>query len=117
VLADLPGMRLHWMDLGLANTVEGFSDLNFARVRATERYLSHSCDEVFVVVDIARACTNASILDIMRRCRDDQPRRIICTKSEVSAAGPEMGRCLLTCLLRTYRLKSLPVEILHMLIE
>ncbi|KAI3192488.1 hypothetical protein CBS147311_9154 [Penicillium roqueforti] len=66
VLADLPG----------------FSDLNFARVRATERYLSHSCDEVFVVMDISRACTNASVQDIMRRCRDDQPRRIICTKSE-----------------------------------
>ncbi|KAJ5547669.1 hypothetical protein N7513_004903 [Penicillium frequentans] len=66
VLADLPG----------------FSDLNFARVRATERYLSHSCDEVFVVVDIGRACTNPSIQDILRRCKDGQPRRIICTKSE-----------------------------------
>ncbi|KAJ5650938.1 uncharacterized protein N7484_004661 [Penicillium longicatenatum] len=71
VLADLPG----------------FSDLNFARVQATERYLSHGCDEVFVVVDIDRACTNPSIQDIMRRCRDDQPRRIICTKSE--AISPE----------------------------
>ncbi|KAJ5292390.1 uncharacterized protein N7443_008343 [Penicillium atrosanguineum] len=66
VLADLPG----------------FSDLNFARVRATERYLSHSCDEVFVVADIARACTNASVQDILRRCKPDQPKRIICTKSE-----------------------------------
>ncbi|KAJ5212368.1 uncharacterized protein N7498_004014 [Penicillium cinerascens] len=67
VLADLPG----------------FSDLNFARIRATERYLSHSCDEVFVVADIARACTNASVRDILRRCKPNQPKRIICTKSEV----------------------------------
>ncbi|KAH8690053.1 hypothetical protein BGW36DRAFT_364783 [Talaromyces proteolyticus] len=71
ILADLPGL----------------SDLNFARVRATERYLAHSCDEVFVVVDIARVCTDLSIQDIMRRCRNGQPRRIICTKSE--AISPE----------------------------
>lgn len=64
----------------------GFSDLNFARVRATERYLAHSCDEVFVVADISRACTNPSIQDVMRRCRDDQPRRVILSKSEVLKA-------------------------------
>ncbi|KAJ5950769.1 uncharacterized protein N7479_009182 [Penicillium vulpinum] len=67
ILADLPG----------------FSDLNFARVRATERYLAHSCDEVFVVADIARASTNPSIQDVMRRCRPSQPRRVILSKSEV----------------------------------
>ncbi|KAJ5567903.1 hypothetical protein N7450_010389 [Penicillium hetheringtonii] len=66
ILADLPG----------------FSDLNYARVRATDRYLSHSCDEVFVVADIARACTNESVENILGRCKPDQPKRIICTKSE-----------------------------------
>ncbi|KGO42065.1 hypothetical protein PEX1_069780 [Penicillium expansum] len=75
ILADLPG----------------FSDLNFARVRATERYLAHSCDEVFVVADISRACTNPSIQDVMRRCRDDQPRRVILSKSEV-ISPEESGR-------------------------
>ncbi|KAI9042030.1 uncharacterized protein KD926_006154 [Aspergillus affinis] len=35
ILADLPGFR----------------DLNYARVRATERYLRHSCDEVFIDVN------------------------------------------------------------------
>ncbi|CAI7660451.1 unnamed protein product [Penicillium crustosum] len=66
VLTDLPGLR----------------DLNFARVRATERYLAHQCDEVFIVANISRAGTDESVGDIMRRCRQDQPRRIICTNSE-----------------------------------
>ncbi|CAI7666524.1 unnamed protein product [Penicillium discolor] len=66
VLTDLPGLR----------------DLNFARVRATERYLAHQCDEVFIVANISRAGTDESVGDIMRRCRRDQPRRIICTNSE-----------------------------------
>ncbi|KAJ5209115.1 hypothetical protein N7449_003494 [Penicillium cf. viridicatum] len=66
VLTDLPGLR----------------DLNFARVRATERYLAHQCDEVFIVANISRAGTDESVGDIMRRCRQNQPRRIICTNSE-----------------------------------
>ncbi|OQE20840.1 hypothetical protein PENFLA_c015G08880 [Penicillium flavigenum] len=66
VLTDLPGLR----------------DLNFARVRATERYLAHQCDEVFIVANISRARTDESVGDIMRRCRQSQPRRIICTNSE-----------------------------------
>ncbi|KAJ5295831.1 hypothetical protein N7508_010652 [Penicillium antarcticum] len=66
VLTDLPGLR----------------DLNFARVRATERYLAHQCDEVFIVANISRAGTDESVGDIIRRCRQNQPRRIICTNSE-----------------------------------
>ncbi|GLA14395.1 hypothetical protein AnigIFM62618_000774 [Aspergillus niger] len=66
VLADLPGFR----------------DLNYARVRATERYLRHSCDEVFIVTNIMRCTTDQSIGDIIRRCARDQPIRIVCTRSE-----------------------------------
>ncbi|RAK74660.1 uncharacterized protein BO72DRAFT_488077 [Aspergillus fijiensis CBS 313.89] len=66
VLADLPGFR----------------DLNYARVRATERYLRHSCDEVFVVSSILRCTTDQSIGDIIQRCARDQPIRIVCTRSE-----------------------------------
>ncbi|KAL1980018.1 hypothetical protein VTN96DRAFT_4795 [Rasamsonia emersonii] len=66
ILADLPGFR----------------DLNFARVRATERYLRHSCDEVFIVTKISRCITDQSIPDIIRRCDSDQRLRIVCTRSE-----------------------------------
>ncbi|KAL4972993.1 hypothetical protein BDW66DRAFT_143057 [Aspergillus desertorum] len=66
VLADLPG----------------FGDLNYARIRATERYLRHSCDEVFIVSTITRCTTDQSIGDIIRRCVQDQPIQIVCTRSE-----------------------------------
>ncbi|GIJ92098.1 hypothetical protein Asppvi_011073 [Aspergillus pseudoviridinutans] len=66
VLADLPGFR----------------DLNYARERATERYLRHSCDEVFIVSTIIRCTTDQSIGDIIRRCAQGQPIRIVCTRSE-----------------------------------
>ncbi|KAL4891702.1 hypothetical protein BDV59DRAFT_181582 [Aspergillus ambiguus] len=66
VLADLPGLR----------------DFNYARVRATEKYLSHSCDEVFIVTNISRCVSDQSIQDIMNRCRKGQPRLIICTRSD-----------------------------------
>ncbi|KAJ5711184.1 hypothetical protein N7488_005340 [Penicillium malachiteum] len=66
VVADLPGFR----------------DMNFARVRATERYLKHNCDEVFIVADISRVHTGDSVHNILKRCKDDQPRRIVCTRSE-----------------------------------
>ncbi|KAJ5557173.1 hypothetical protein N7494_001088 [Penicillium frequentans] len=54
VIADLPGFR----------------DLNYARVRATNKYLSHSCDEIFIVSSIARCCSDQSIPDIKGRCAD-----------------------------------------------
>ncbi|KAL3473665.1 hypothetical protein BJX99DRAFT_248747 [Aspergillus californicus] len=66
ILADLPGFR----------------DLNYARVRATERYLRHSCNEVFIVSTIFRCTTDRSIGDIIRRCVQGQPTRIVCTRSE-----------------------------------
>ncbi|KAL4778791.1 hypothetical protein BJX76DRAFT_352331 [Aspergillus varians] len=67
VLADLPGFR----------------DLNYARVRATERYLRHSCDELVIVSMITRAITDQSIADIIRhRCRPRQPIQIAFTRSE-----------------------------------
>ncbi|KAJ5421592.1 hypothetical protein N7491_010037 [Penicillium cf. griseofulvum] len=68
--------------LAADNPEGGLRDLNFARVRATERYLAHQCDEVFIVANISRAGTDESVGDIMRRCRQNQPRRIICTNSE-----------------------------------
>lgn len=91
--------------------------MNFARVRATERYLSHSCDEVFVVADIARACTNASVQEILRRCKPNQPKRIICTKSEVLVVVAHAVRWLLISLLRPFQLKNLLVVIVRMLFE
>ncbi|KAJ5560360.1 hypothetical protein N7513_002759 [Penicillium frequentans] len=65
VVADLPGFR----------------DMNYARVRATEKYLSRNCDEVFIVSNIARCLSDQSIPDIMRRCRT-KPWHIVCTKSD-----------------------------------
>ncbi|KAL4951692.1 hypothetical protein BDW69DRAFT_196266 [Aspergillus filifer] len=66
VLADLPGFR----------------DLNYARERATEKYLRDTCDEVFVVSPISRCRTDPSIREIIDRLPRDQPRRIVCTMSE-----------------------------------
>ncbi|KAE8380157.1 hypothetical protein BDV26DRAFT_258086 [Aspergillus bertholletiae] len=66
VLADLPGFR----------------DMNFARVRATERYLRNSCHEVFVVTAISRCVSDQSIEEIKGRCVQGQPLRIVCTRSE-----------------------------------
>ncbi|KAL2813782.1 hypothetical protein BDW59DRAFT_178151 [Aspergillus cavernicola] len=71
ILADLPG----------------FGDLNYARVRATEWYLRHSCDEVLIVSTITRCTTDESIRRIIRRCREDQPTHIVCTHSEDVDAG------------------------------
>ncbi|KAJ5232893.1 hypothetical protein N7468_005849 [Penicillium chermesinum] len=65
VIADLPGFR----------------DLNYARVRSTERYLLHNCDEVFIVVGISRCTTDTSVQDIRTRCRG-KTQRIVCTRSE-----------------------------------
>ncbi|GIK05752.1 hypothetical protein Aspvir_009865 [Aspergillus viridinutans] len=50
VLADLPGFR----------------DLNYARERATERYLRHSCDEVFIDVDAKETARTSSVGDAKR---------------------------------------------------
>ncbi|EAU36995.1 predicted protein [Aspergillus terreus NIH2624] len=63
-------------------TDPGFRDLNYARVRATERYLRHHCDEVFIVSTIIRCTTDPSIDDIINRCAQNQPIRIVCTRSE-----------------------------------
>ncbi|KAJ5613921.1 hypothetical protein N7528_007575 [Penicillium herquei] len=77
VLADMPGFR----------------DMNFARERATERYLKHKCDEVFIVADISRVKTGDSVHKITKRCKADQPRRIVCTRSEdVSAEEATRAR-------------------------
>ncbi|EIT76021.1 hypothetical protein BDV35DRAFT_356397 [Aspergillus flavus] len=77
VLADLPGFR----------------DLNFARVRATERYLRHSCHEVFVVTTISRCVSDQSIEEIKRRCAQEQPLRIVCTRSEEVNASETARDC------------------------
>ncbi|KAL4890258.1 hypothetical protein BDV59DRAFT_195181 [Aspergillus ambiguus] len=60
----------------------GFRDLNYARERATEKYLRHHCDEVFIVSTIIRCTTDPAIKDIINRCARNQPVRIICTRSE-----------------------------------
>ncbi|KAF9893535.1 hypothetical protein FE257_010847 [Aspergillus nanangensis] len=74
-------------------------DLNYARVRATERYLRHHCDEVVVVSNIIRCTTDPSIDDIINRCASNQPIRIACTRSEdvnatetARATGGEVAR-------------------------
>ncbi|KAF5862014.1 hypothetical protein ETB97_012252 [Aspergillus alliaceus] len=71
----------------------GFRDLNFARIRATERYLRHSCDEVFVVTTISRCISDQSIEEIKRRCTNGQPLRIVCTRSEEVNASETARDC------------------------
>ncbi|KAJ5100706.1 hypothetical protein N7456_006758 [Penicillium angulare] len=66
----------------------GFRDLNYARVRATEKYLSHSCDEVFILTGIMRAESDLSIVDIKNRC-PSKPQHIVCTRSEEVNAEEE----------------------------
>ncbi|KAJ5595499.1 uncharacterized protein N7459_001707 [Penicillium hispanicum] len=65
VLADLPGFR----------------DTNQVRVRVTQRYLRDTCDEVFIVSNISRCCSDQSIQDIL--ARNPKHPRIVCTRSEV----------------------------------
>ncbi|OCK73886.1 hypothetical protein K432DRAFT_430339 [Lepidopterella palustris CBS 459.81] len=66
VLVDCPSLR----------------DLNYARVRATERYL-RNCHEVFAVTTISGALTDQGVRDIIIRNGRHRPLRIVCTKSEV----------------------------------
>lgn len=56
-------------------------DLNFARSRATERYL-RNCHEVFGVSTMEDALTDPCVADIISRNGRHRPLRIICTKSE-----------------------------------
>ncbi|OOQ84220.1 hypothetical protein PEBR_33708 [Penicillium brasilianum] len=70
VLADLPGLR----------------DMNYARVRATERYLANTCDEVFIVLGISRCVSNQSIYDIVNKCGASKRIRIVCTRAEETSA-------------------------------
>ncbi|KAL3464362.1 hypothetical protein BJX64DRAFT_254826 [Aspergillus heterothallicus] len=72
--------------------VPGFRDLNYARVRATEGYLRRTCEEIFVVSEIGRCTSDASISDIRNRLVRGQPLRIVCTKSESSLNVEEFGR-------------------------
>ncbi|PTU21875.1 hypothetical protein P175DRAFT_0436233 [Aspergillus ochraceoroseus IBT 24754] len=74
VIADLPGLR----------------DSNYVRVRATERYLRHSCEEVFIVCKITRCDSDVSIQEIIDKCTPDQQIRIVCTQSETVDAEETM---------------------------
>ncbi|KAF2496947.1 hypothetical protein BU16DRAFT_616988 [Lophium mytilinum] len=65
ILADLPGLR----------------DLNYARVRATDRYM-RDCHEIFAVARIDRVTTDVGLRDIVNRCGGQRPLRIVCTRSE-----------------------------------
>ena len=90
ILADLPGMTfcICFLCWWLIHVCLGFRDLNYARIRATERYLRHNCNEVFIVSTIFRCTTDRSIGDIIRRRAQGQPIRIVCTRSEVSLPSP-----------------------------
>ncbi|KAJ5731564.1 uncharacterized protein N7483_006072 [Penicillium malachiteum] len=73
VVADLPGFR----------------DMNFARVRATERYLFHQCDGVFNVSDISRCVTDQSITEIRSRC-SMKPQQIEIIPEEAARGQTEI---------------------------
>lgn len=66
VLADLPGLR----------------DMNYARVRATDRYLASTCDEVFIVTGILRCVSNESIFNTMKKIGENKRIRVVCTKAD-----------------------------------
>ncbi|KAJ5610470.1 hypothetical protein N7510_007189 [Penicillium lagena] len=87
----------------------GFGDLNYARVRATEKYLLHNCSEVFIVTDIARCCSDQSIDDIQTRCegktqhidvspeesaenRDGDARRVREMNEEIKKVTDQLGK-------------------------
>lgn len=80
--------------------------MNYARVRATEKYLASTCDEVFIVAGISRCVSNQSIYDTIKKCGERKRIRIVCTRADVVL--PYFGETgiILTFIDRTYRPKS-----------
>lgn len=89
ILADLPGMLISKTTLEVsAYQSVGYRDVNFARVKAAQRYL-FNCDEVFVVANINRVVSDQSVRSIVSeylgKGNSETKGRlaIICTHSEV----------------------------------
>ncbi len=57
--------------------------MNYARVRATERYLASTCDEVFIVTGILRCVSSQSIFDTIKKVGKRKRIRVVCTRAEV----------------------------------
>ncbi|OKO98289.1 hypothetical protein PENSUB_9387 [Penicillium subrubescens] len=68
------------------SVVAGLRDTNHARVRATERYLASTCDEVFIVAGILRCVSNESIYETIKKCGTTKRIRIEISPEE-SARG------------------------------
>lgn len=62
--------------------------MNYARVRATEQYLSRTCDEVFIVTGILRCVSNQSIFKIIEKAGESKRIRVVCTRADVSFFSP-----------------------------
>jgi len=61
VIVDLPGRKKKSMRSNIEiNSGLGLLDVNLARVRATQEYLSR-CDHIFLVANISRAITDQSL--------------------------------------------------------
>lgn len=98
VLADLPGNTLsvlYWLK-SYSSLLEGLRDMNYARVRITERYLASTCDEVFIVAGILRCVSNQSIFDTIKKIGESKRIRVVCTRADVSSFLANKGRALLT---------------------
>lgn len=85
----------------------GLRDTNHARVRATERYLASTCDEVFIVAGILRCVANESIYDTIKKCGTTKRIRIVCTRADVFRSYLRNLGIPLTFINRKFRRKSL----------
>ncbi|KAJ5974022.1 hypothetical protein N7481_011232 [Penicillium waksmanii] len=65
----------------------GLHDMNHARVRATEQYLSRTCDEVFIVTGILRCVSNQSIFKIIEKAGESKRIRVVCTRADEVSPG------------------------------
>ncbi|KAF2733490.1 hypothetical protein EJ04DRAFT_524428 [Polyplosphaeria fusca] len=87
VLVDCPSLR----------------DLNFAREKATERYL-RNCHQIFAVTTMKDALIDKGVLDIVKRNGRHRPLRIICTKSEdINVREVERSQPDISLQVRTWR--------------
>lgn len=80
----------------MADRCTGLLDVNLARVKATQEYLSR-CDHIFIIANISRAITDQSLksslyaaiarhapLGLEASARKGAQIAVVCTKSEVS---------------------------------
>jgi hypothetical protein len=85
----------------------GLRDTNYARVRATERYLASTCDEVFIVAGILRCVSNESIYETIKKCGTTKRIRIVCTRADVFHSYLGKTGIVLTYINRKFRRRSL----------